>query len=203
MGQARSIIAATCLLLAACDAGTPSAKMTTVNGLEIDAHTTVEEALAARNDPSTEVLFEVSLNSIPAASERIAELRQGLEKNRRNNSICFSGGPAKLGKAASTCNSYDYDVLFLHRRGNQQISDNLSYYTEFAEEPLRGGLVTAIEVLKQIDLDQAVAACTRIVFRDAASHKLRNDIPVIVMVDPTELQDQDKGVEKLLRACLE
>ncbi|HEX5008069.1 MAG TPA: hypothetical protein VFV70_13210 [Hyphomonadaceae bacterium] len=172
------------------------------NGLEIDAQTTVEEALGAREDASTDIIFEASLNSIPAASERIAALRQGFEKNRRNNSICFSGR-GELGKTASTCNSYDYDVLFLDLRDSQRISENLSYYVSFAEEPLQTGVATAMEALKQVEIDQLVDICTRMVFRDAASHQLRNDIPIIVIVDSRDLSDQDKGKEKLLRRCLE
>ena len=199
----RLALAIICMMLAGCGDGDPSHDATAAPGVRIDAYTTVDEALAARHDGSIDILFEAALSQIPAVSERLARLRHRLDEARRNSSVCLSSGPAQFGKTGAVCNVYDYDVLFLLRRTDQPISANLAWYEEFAQEPMRAGLVAAMEALHQAEINEVSGVCARMVFRDSASEQIRVDIPIIVVIDPNEMRDQDKGVEKLLRRCLE
>jgi hypothetical protein len=199
----RLALAIICILLAGCGDSDPVHDATGDPRVRIVAYTTVDEALAARHEGSIDILFEAALIRIPAVSERLARLRHRLDEARRNSSVCLSSGPALLGKAGAVCNVYDYDVLFLLRKIDQPISTNLAWYEEFAQEPLRAGLVVAMEALHQAEINEASGVCARMVFRDSVSEQIRVDIPIIVVIDPNEMRDQDIGVEKLLRRCLE
>lgn len=199
----RLAVVGMCLFLFACGESNVSRNATTANSLSIDMHTTLAEVLAANDEGSVDILFEISLGRIAPVAERVAQLKQEFDARHRDNSICFAGSRAEIGKTAFTCNDYDYDVLILARRGGQSISANLDYIEEMVQDPLHVGLVQVIEALRQNPMDDADEVCTRMVFRDATSGRIREDIPTILMIELTALMDQDKGVESLLRACLE
>ncbi|HWA47797.1 MAG TPA: hypothetical protein VG742_05950 [Dongiaceae bacterium] len=177
----------------------------------IDLETSIDEALAAREEAQVDILLEGELRKIPAVAERVGDLKRQLDEKRISNSICVARNRGQIGKTAFTCNEYDYDVLFLARAAGQSAVENIAYISDFSGapsysapengDPLYAGLARAMAAIEGATINYEDRDCLRLVFRDGKSGNVRRDIPIIVLVHPTALMGE--GIDDPdLRACL-
>jgi hypothetical protein len=140
------------------------------NTHEIETGISIADALAARDETSTDILVESSVAKLPAVRERIGQIKAELDHRRANNSICIGGKRTSIGKTAFICNDHDYDLLILARLVGQSISANLKYIEEFSDDPLHSGLSRAIDLIGHDPIDEAASDCVRIIFRPNFAH---------------------------------
>ena len=167
------------LVLAACSPD--EANEPAVEQRVIDVETTLTVVLQERPQERTSIWMEWALKDVPAIAERLKGIKAELDRNQRNNSICF-GVRGIVGEGASICHKSQFTVMVLARSPNESISANLSYFEDRAEEPLRSSIRQFIEALATGPIDTGQQQCVRLMLRDPTSGQLDPVAPVLVLV---------------------
>jgi hypothetical protein len=195
----RSCLAMACVLAFLCDGSSNAASAASrLKQIAIDRSTSLQSVLIEQDSDRTKILVELSLTEYEPIVARLTQMKAYFGSIQRNNTFCV-GQRGLVGKSGFLCNRSDFDVMLLAKSPGESISSNIAYIVEFAEEPLRSALSTAIDAFSKDPIDDADPACARFVFRDSDTNEIRQDIPAIVVVTLSEAQSSDEA----LQTCLE
>lgn len=164
----------------------------------IDRSATLQSVLVEHQSDRTRVLAELSLTEYPPVVSRLDEMKSYFQNMQRNNTFCIGQRGMYL-KSGFLCNRSDFDIMILAKSPSENISSNIADIAEFSEEPLRSALSTIVQALSEDAIDGADFTCARLVFRDAETNEVRQDIPAIVMVTVDQMRSAIEDLEDCLR----